>query len=144
MQELLRAASAATLALALAACGGQPSDEPGTQAGSDGAASSGTATVAVAAPPAAFLQCRSCHAVEPGRHGVGPSLAGVFGTRAGEIQGYAFSDAMKASGLTWDEATLDRWLEDPAGLIPGTRMVYPGMPDPARRREIIAYIKTLK
>lgn len=79
----------------------------------------------------------------PGRHAIGPSLAGIHGTRAGTVQGYAYSAAMKASGLTWDDATLDRYLEKPMAAVPGTKMVYPGLKDPAKRAEVIAYLKTL-
>ena len=90
------------------------------------------------------MQCRACHSVNPGQHGIGPSLAGVFGTKAGDIPGYRFSDAMLKSGLVWDEATLDRFLQAPARTVPGTKMVYAGMQDAAKRREVVAYIKSLK
>lgn len=144
----IRYSFAMAAALALAACGSEPASDG---AASDGAAVAGAQTAQAPAPaatgnqpPAAFMQCRACHAVEPGRHGVGPSLAGVYGTKAGEIAGYAFSDAMKNSGLTWDDATLDRYLAAPMQLVPGTRMVYPGQPDPAKRKELVEYIKSLK
>ena len=90
------------------------------------------------------MQCRACHSVNPGQHGIGPSLAGVFGTKAGDIAGYRFSDALLKSGLVWDEATLDRFLQAPARTVPGTKMVYAGMQDAAKRREVVAYIKSLK
>ncbi|ANY18716.1 Cytochrome c2 iso-2 [Tsuneonella dongtanensis] len=137
--------------LALAACG-QPSEDAAAPE-PDGAtaaqpepseAAVPAETAAAAAPaPTAFAQCKTCHQVVPGKHGIGPSLAGVYGTKAGEIPGYAFSAAMKASGLTWDDATLDRYLESPMKTVPGTKMVYPGVKDPAKRAEIIAYMKTL-
>ena len=99
---------------------------------------------ALAAAPAMFGQCASCHSVQPGQHGIGPSLAGVYGTKAGDIAGYAFSAPLKASGLTWDDATLDKWLAGPMKLVPGTKMTYAGISDPAQRAELIAYLKTLK
>ena len=141
---------AASAALSLAACGGgggsgDTGAEPSSPA--DAAAEAPAAEAAAAAgpaAPAAFAQCRACHAVEPGKHGVGPSLAGVYGTKAGEIAGFAFSEPLKASGLTWDDATLDKWLEAPMKLVPGTRMVYAGQPDPAKRTELVEYIKALK
>ena len=74
---------------------------------------------------------------------IGPSLAGIYGTKAGDVAGYAFSPAMKASGLTWDDATLDRFLTQPMAAVPGTKMVYPGVKDPAKRAEVIAFLKTL-
>lgn len=141
--------AALTLALGLAACG-SPEDKaadtaaPDTAAPAAPAATPTTAAAAADGKPAAFAQCAACHAVEPGKHGVGPSLAGVFGTKSGDIPGYVFSDAMKNAGLTWDEATLDKYLAAPMKLVPGTKMTYPGMSDPAKRQEIIAYLKTLK
>ena len=138
------------LALVLGGCG------QGEQAGtSEGSSQVATAPEAAAAPssapaasgptaPAAFGQCASCHAVVPGKQGVGPSLAGVYGTRAAEVPGFSFSPALKASGLTWDDATLDKWLAGPMRLVPGTRMTYAGQSDPAKRAELIAYLKALK
>lgn len=136
----------------LVACG-SPAEAPAAPA-TGAAAMAQTATPPAASPtapmaaagaaPAAFAQCRACHSVEAGKHGVGPSLHGVFGTRSGEIPDYAFSEAMKTAGLTWDEATLDRYLEKPHEVVPGSKMAYPGLPDPAARQAIIAYMKTLK
>ncbi len=90
------------------------------------------------------MQCRACHAVEPGRHGIGPSLAGIYGTKAGEIPGYMVSEALKSSGVVWNDAALDKWLQGPSKMVPGTKMVYAGMPDAAKRAEVIAYLKALK
>lgn len=96
------------------------------------------------AAPASFMQCKVCHAVEPGKHGVGPSLAGVYGTKSGEIAGFVFSDAMKNAGLTWDDKTLDEYLASPMTKVPGTKMSFAGLTDPAKRKEVIEYLKTLK
>lgn len=75
---------------------------------------------------------------------VGPSLYGVYGTRAGDYPpGYAFTADLKKSGLVWNDATLDKWLTNPVAMVPGTRMGYAGQPDPAKRAAIIAYLKTL-
>ena len=90
------------------------------------------------------MQCRACHAVEPGRHGIGPSLAGIYGSKAGEIPGYMVSEALKSSVVVWNDATLDKWLQGPSKMVPGTKMVYAGMPDAAKRAEVIAYLKALK
>ncbi|MDR2858157.1 MAG: c-type cytochrome [Novosphingobium sp.] len=127
----------AVLALALAACGGRKQDE---RAGGE-AVSAEAAALPARKPPPAFAQCMSCHSVEPGRTMIGPSLHGIIGRRAASLPGYAYSNALKGSGLTWDEATLDRWLTDPAKLVPGSRMIFTGLPDPARRRAVIAYLK---
>jgi cytochrome c2 len=156
MRQLLRVVSAFALAAGLAACGGQDSGEQGgdqvaqpdgAQTGAapaDAAAEPAVAAAAADAPPPAFAQCRSCHATEPGKNLIGPSLAGIFGTKAGDVPGYTFSTAMKDSGLTWDEATLDRFLKSPREIVPGTKMTYPGLKDDAGRADVIAYIKGLK
>lgn len=146
-----RMALVSALALGLAACG-SPSDEKAPADSAPAADSvpaassspSAAATVAADGKPAAFAQCAACHSAEPGKHGIGPSLAGVYGTKAGEISGYAFSEKLKASGLTWDDATLDKWLSGPMKLVPGTKMSYAGMADAAKRKELIEYMKTLK
>lgn len=142
MRTFTASAAIAAMTLALAACGKPAEDK---SAADTAAAPSAAASVASAGErPSAFAQCAACHAVEKGKHGVGPSLAGIMGTKAGAVEGYAFSDAMKASGVTWDEASLDTWLTNPAKMIPGTKMVYAGMADPADRKAVIDYIKTLK
>ena len=102
------------------------------------------AVAAGPAKPAAFGQCAACHSVEPGMNGVGPSLAGVVGRKAGTIAGFSYGAAMKAYGKTWDEATLDTYLTSPAKTVPGTRMTYVGQSDPAQRKAVIEYLKTLK
>lgn len=140
-------------AAALAACGSPKEDAaPAAESAAGPIAEAAATTETAAATPAAaadgkpasFAQCAACHSVEPGKHGIGPSMFGVYGTKAGEITGYTFSPALKASGLTWDDATLDKWLEGPMKLVPGTKMTYAGLSDPAKRAELIAYIKTLK
>ncbi len=148
--RLITSAAIAALALSLSACGSPPEEK----AAEDTAATT-TTTTADASPaaaavadaggkPAAFVQCAACHAVEPGKHGIGPSLAGVYGTKSGELAGYAFSDAMKNANLTWDDKTLDEYLTNPMKVVPGTRMTYAGLADPAQRKAIIEYLKTLK
>ena len=102
------------------------------------------AVAAGPAKPAAFGQCAACHSVEPGMNGVGPSLAGVVGRKAGSASGFAYSEANKASGLTWDEKTLDTYLTNPMKMVPGTKMTFAGLPDPAQRKAVIDYLKTLK
>lgn len=109
------------------------------------AAPAPAATPAKAAmgPPASFAVCRACHSVEPGRNGVGPTLAGIVGSKAGEVPGYTFSPALKGSGIVWNRATLDTWLKSPMKMVPGTKMVM-AVPDAAKRKEIIDYLETLK
>lgn len=128
------------LVAGLCGCGGSGKD---ADQGADLPAGSTTAIAADAAP-AAFGICKSCHAIEPGKTLIGPSLAGIYGAKAGDMQGYKASPALTAANLTWDEATLDKWLANPMALVPGTRMTYAGQTDPAKRQQIIAYLKTLK
>jgi cytochrome c len=91
---------------------------------------------------AVFRQCAACHAVEPGRHLTGPSLAGVVGRKAGSAEGFTrYSDALKQSGLVWDEKTLDAWLKSPQHLIPGTSMTFRGLLNDRQRADVIAYLK---
>lgn len=122
---------------AVSACG-SPSQAP-----SGGESETAAPVEASAGPPPAFAQCMSCHSVKPGVNGVGPSLFGVVGRKAGTLPGYPYSDALKAWGKVLDEATLDEWLTAPMKDAPGTKMVFPGMPDPARRKAVIDYLKTL-
>lgn len=102
-----------------------------------------TATTAAAAEPASFAQCKVCHAVEPGKNGIGPTLASIWGDRAGVVPGFEFSQQMKDSGLVWNQANLDRYLTDPRGVVPGTKMAFGGVKDAAQRQTIINYLKTL-
>lgn len=136
------------LALSLAACGGPRQDDepvaPDTGAEAPAAEAPAPAPSASDGAPVAFAICKSCHSVEKGKSMIGPSLFGIVGTKAGEVPGFTFSPAMKASGLTWDDATLDAYLTSPMKMVPGTRMTYAGQADPAKRAEIIAYLKTLK
>ncbi len=139
--------AAMALALGLAACGA-PKDDTATSSETAAApadtASAAATTAAADGKPAAFAQCAACHSTEKGKMGVGPSLAGVYGTKSGEIAGYAFSDAMKNAKLTWDDATLDEYLTAPMKKVPGTKMTFAGLSDPAARKAVIEYLKTLK
>lgn len=97
--------------------------------------------VAETSQPAAYARCVACHtANKGGEDKLGPNLWGVYRTPAAQ-GGYAYSDALKGSGLTWDEATLHKWLENPRALVPGNRMSFPGIKDAAKRQEIIDYLK---
>ena len=101
------------------------------------------ATPVAVTAPASFAQCKACHAVEPGKNGIGPTLAGVWNARAGHITGFDYSDQMEESGLVWNQANLDRYLADPRGTVPGTKMAFGGVKDAAKRQEIIDYLKAL-
>ena len=89
-----------------------------------------------------FAQCRACHQVgETAKNVVGPVLNGLFGRKAGTIEGYNYSEPNKNSGLTWDEATFADYIKDPKAKIPGTKMVYAGLKDEKRIQDLIAYLK---
>ena len=117
-----------------------PTDSPSATPSATASASAAPTTAAVT-EPAAFAVCKACHSVEPGKNGIGPSLAGIWGEKAGAVPGFEFSEPMKASGLTWNQATLDRYLTDPRGVVPGTKMAFGGVADAAKRQAIIDWIK---
>jgi cytochrome c len=91
-----------------------------------------------------FNKCRACHSTDAGKNMVGPSLHGVYGRKAGSVEGFNYSDAMKASGKTWDDAALDAYIADPKGAVPGNKMVFVGIKDETDRKNLIAFLKTVK
>ncbi|MGY6249855.1 c-type cytochrome [Bosea thiooxidans] len=89
-----------------------------------------------------FNQCRACHQVgETAKNTVGPVLNGLIGRKAASHDGYSYSTAMKNSGLTWDEATFADYIKDPKAKVPGTKMIYAGLKDPAKVADLTAYLK---
>jgi len=89
----------------------------------------------------AFQMCSGCHAIEAGApSSAGPNLHGVVGRVAGSLDGYPYSDALTGSEVTWDEASLDLYLADPAGYLPGTDMLAGAVRDEENRAAIIAYL----
>ena len=89
----------------------------------------------------AFMKCAACHTLTPGINGLGPSLAGIYGKPAATREGYRYSDELSHSGLVWDAATLDSFLAAPKERVPGTKMLFRGLSDPAERAQVIALIQ---
>jgi cytochrome c len=100
-----------------------------------------------AAPPAGnaargeaiYARCKACHAL--GYNSVGPRHCGLLGRPAGSVPGFAYSSAMKNSDLIWNAKTLDRFLANPMGTVPGTAMTYVGVPDAQERADLIAWLR---
>lgn len=88
-----------------------------------------------------FLQCKACHQVgDAAKNAVGPVLNGLFGRKAGMVEGYTYSPANKNSGITWDEAVFREYIRDPKAKIPGTKMIYAGLKEEKRIDDLIAYL----
>src|SRR5690606_39713076 len=86
-----------------------------------------------------YGRCLACHALAYNR--TGPRHCGLLGRRAGSVPGYSYSQAMKQSGIIWNEQTLDVFLKNPMAAVPGTTMGYAGIADTAERADLIAYLK---
>lgn len=156
VRPLLLAAACA----ALAAC----SQGGGDEAGSGSASAPATAAAPVPKDPEAikaalaalpepyntadlengrrkFGLCRSCHTIEPGGPNMtGPNLHGVFGRKAASVEGYNYSDVLKASDITWSPEPLDHWLTKPQEFLPGNKMTFLGVKEPKDRLDLIAYL----
>jgi len=116
------------LVLVLAALAGAPGADPQTP---DGAWT--------------FQRCYACHSLDPNERDLtGPNLRGLFGRRAGALDEFDYSPAMRAAGwrgLVWSDDTLDRFLEDPEEFVPGTRMAGVRLQDPGERRALVQWLK---
>jgi cytochrome c len=89
-----------------------------------------------------FKKCIACHAVGEGAQTkLGPVLNGLIGRKAGTYEGYNYTDANKKSGLVWDEPTLAKYLKNPRATIPGTKMVFAGLPKDQEIDDLIAYLR---
>jgi cytochrome c len=150
------------MALLLAGCGG---GSPPPATGGDSAAPAAAAPAAPAAERAAppvngdlaamiaaadlnkgkilFLQCRACHSLVPEAESgkIGPTLYGVIGRAAAAAPGFAYSEAVAQSGITWTAEQIDKWLERPSDFLPGNKMVFVGIQKPQDRANIIAFIQ---
>ncbi len=91
-----------------------------------------------------FQACMACHSVMSGEHLTGPSLAHIWNRNAGTVaKFFRYSGALKGSDLVWNEANLDKWLSDPAQLVPGTSMTFPGLKESKDRQDVIAYLRSV-
>ena len=89
-----------------------------------------------------FRACMACHSLEPGVHRTGPSLAGLWGRKAGSIEGFTrYSSVLKRSEVLWNERTLDKWLRDSQAMIPGNYMIFQGVGDERARADLIAFLR---
>ena len=87
-----------------------------------------------------FRKCQACHSLDPGKNTLGPSLADLMGRKAGSVEGYNYSPAMKQANITWDPKTLDTYLADPGKTLPGNKMPFPGLKTDHDRADVIAFL----
>lgn len=89
-------------------------------------------------------QCAACHSAAAGQNGIGPTLAGVYGKPAASTPGFKFSPALKSAHIVWTATALNKFLANPQGDVPGTKMPYMGMANAADRADVIAYLASLR
>jgi cytochrome c2 len=88
-----------------------------------------------------FARCRPCHVADQPQNRVGPHLVGLFGRKAGSVEGFRYSEAMQSSGIVWDAATLDAYLAAPRDIVPRNRMAFPGLRQAEERADLIAHLR---
>ncbi|MDP2619238.1 MAG: cytochrome c family protein [Hyphomicrobiales bacterium] len=88
-----------------------------------------------------FNKCRTCHNADVEKNKVGPSLLGLFGRHAGSVEGFKYSDAMKNADIVWDKETVEEYVKDPKGFIPGNKMAFVGIKDEDQLEDLLAYLE---
>lgn len=89
-----------------------------------------------------YNKCKTCHFIDKEKSKLGPHLVGIIGRAAGVVEGFKYSDAMKNSGITWNDEEILAYLEKPKEYIPGNKMVFPGLKKEKHRIAVLAYIKS--
>ena len=90
-----------------------------------------------------FRKCKTCHFIDKEKNKIGPHLVGIFGRKAGSVEGYKYSKAMKAANVVWDEKTIDEYITKPKKFIPGNKMTFVGLRKEEDRADLIAYLKSV-
>lgn len=90
-----------------------------------------------------FNKCKACHVADTEKNRIGPHLVGMFGRKAGSVEKFKYSKAMKNSGIVWTEETLDAYLKKPRSFIKGTKMAFAGLKKDQDRADLIAYLKSV-
>jgi len=125
-----------------ATTGGATTGSATASGATTGTGDAAAAAALLAAGEKAYAPCKPCHTVTAGGGDlVGPNLHGLFGRRSGTKPGFRFSDAMTKAAILWDEATIDQYLQNPRGYIPGNRMAFFGIAKPETRAALIAWLK---
>jgi cytochrome c len=89
-----------------------------------------------------FGACAACHSLEPSRNMTGPSLADLWNRKAGTLPSFhRYSQALRSSGVVWDDKTLDGWIEDPQHVVPGNTMTFQGIKNNQQRADLLAFLK---
>ncbi|MCG8544732.1 MAG: cytochrome c family protein [Alphaproteobacteria bacterium] len=88
-----------------------------------------------------YNKCKTCHNLTKTKNKIGPHLVGIFGRKAGSVEGFKYSPAMRKSEIVWDEETIALYIEKPKKYIPGNKMVFAGLKKAKQRADVIAYMK---